>query len=141
MTVESFLAHIDLEAADGAVLIVRDDGAIVAANKLAHALFRYAAEVLTTCTVEDLLPFEARTRHRAHRASYAANPNPRPMGVGFKLPGLRADGTTILVEVSLWPLVGAPGHTYAIVREAGASAMAHARAVMDRIEAKLGAKP
>ncbi len=89
------------DSAPDATLAVNPDGIIVIANAQAESLFGYAAGELTGQQVETLVPAEARTGHAAHRASYFADPKPRPMGADLQLSAVRRDGTQFPVEISL----------------------------------------
>ena len=51
--------------------------------------------------VENLVLDAARSVHRAHRATFAGDPRPRPMGEGLDLTGVRRDGREVPVEISL----------------------------------------
>jgi PAS domain S-box-containing protein len=100
---EAFLRGI-FEEAPNAVLLVDAAGRIMRANAEAEKLFGYSRAQLLTMHEEDLIPGEARTRHREARASYFANPVRRPMGSGMHLFGLRADGGRFPIDVMLSPL-------------------------------------
>ena len=67
----------------------------------AEGLFGTSREALVGSSVDDLLPVEARARHRAHRLRFKAEPSVRPMGVGLLLQAQRVDGRQFPVEVSL----------------------------------------
>lgn len=90
-----------LETAAQAVLAVDPDGTIVLANRMAGEMFGYDSNELTGQPLELLLPERVRKKHAAHRADFASNPIPRPMGMGWALQGLRKDGSEFPVEVSL----------------------------------------
>jgi anti-anti-sigma factor len=103
--------------ADG-VALADDDGALALANRRLEHMFGYGHGELLGQPVESLIPAELRTSHRSHRADYAQAPRARPMGAGARLVGLRKDGATFPVEVSLSPVPTATGHlTLAVVRD------------------------
>ena len=103
--------------ADG-VALADDDGALALASRRLEHMFGYGHGELLGQPVESLIPAELRTAHRSHRADYAQAPRARPMGAGARLVGLRKDGATFPVEVSLSPVPTATGHlTLAVVRD------------------------
>ena len=103
--------------ADG-VALSDDDGRLVLVNRRLADTFGYEQAGLTGRPVESLIPAGLRADHRGHRAAYAQAPRPRPMGEGARLVGLRKDGTTFPVKVSLNPVPTSTGHlTLAVVRD------------------------
>jgi anti-anti-sigma factor len=103
--------------ADGVVL-ADDDGALVLVNQRLEDMFGYARGELAGRPVESLLPADLREAHRSHRAGYARAPRSRAMGAGARLVGVRKDGATFPVSVSLSPVPTATGHlTLAVVRD------------------------
>jgi anti-anti-sigma factor len=104
--------------ADG-VALADDDGTLALVNRRAEGMFGYGHDELTGQLVESLIPAELRVTHRARRAGYARAPRTRAMGEGMRLVGLRKDGTTFPVQVSLSPVPTANGHlTLAVIRDA-----------------------
>jgi PAS domain S-box-containing protein len=93
-----------LEAAPDAAVIAGRDGRITLVNRQTEIMFGYDRQALLGQPVEVLLPERFRPRHVDHRASYAAAPRTRLMGVGLELFGRRADGSEFPVEVSLSPV-------------------------------------
>jgi PAS domain S-box-containing protein len=112
---ETATAIIDA-AADG-IVVVEQDGTILLANESLHEMFRCEQGSLVGTRIEDLVPAPSRAAHRESRAAYGGAPRRRPMGAGPTLSGLRRDGTTFPVEVSLSPLPTGVRHTLAIVRD------------------------
>lgn len=103
--------------ADGVVL-VDGEGVLVLANRRAEELFGYAHGELTGQRVESLVPARLRSAHESQRAGYAKEPSARPMGARARLAGLRKDGTTVPIRVSLSPVQTATGRfTMAVVRD------------------------
>jgi len=103
--------------ADG-VALVGDDGVLALANRQLETMFGYARGELTGRRVESLIPDDLRSAHVRYRAGYAADRRARPMGDRARLVGLRKDGTTIPVEVSLSPVPTRTGSfTLAVVRD------------------------
>jgi two-component system, cell cycle sensor histidine kinase and response regulator CckA len=90
-----------LESAPDALVCVAVDGRIALVNAQTERLFGYSREELIGQQVEILVPDAARQIHPSHRAGYAADPRPRPMGAGLELAGRRRDGSTFAAEISL----------------------------------------
>lgn len=91
-------------AAPDAIIVVAADGTVLLANDECTRLFGYSHSELVGMQVEELVPVEARYRHREHRGGYVQHPRGRPMGSGLDLSGQRKDGTRIPVEISLSPV-------------------------------------
>jgi PAS domain S-box-containing protein len=112
--------------ADGIVL-ADEDGRIVLANRRAAAMFGYRRGELAGQQVESLVPAGLRDAHRLDRAAYARKPVARPMADRARLVGLRRDGTTVPLTITLSPVPTASGHlVLAVVKDA-----AHERAQHD----------
>jgi anti-anti-sigma factor len=104
--------------ADGIVL-ADEDGRIALANRRAAEMFGYSHGELAGQLVESLIPAGLRDVHRLDRAAYALKPVARPMADRARLVGLRKDGTTIPVTITLSPVPTATGHFFlAVVRDA-----------------------
>ena len=103
--------------ADGIVL-ADEDGRIALANRRAAEMFGYSHGELAGQLVESLIPAGLRDVHRLDRAAYALKPVARPMADRARLVGLRKDGTTIPVTITLSPVPTATGHfVLAVVRD------------------------
>ena len=96
---ESVLAR----AADAA-LVVGESGAILFANSLAHALFKYSPGELDGQNLELLVPHRSRTTHVGHRIRFTDDRGARPMGSGLDLFALCKDGSEERVDISLIPM-------------------------------------
>ena len=101
------------EAAPDAMIVVDIRGVIMLANSHAEALFGYNEGALTGMQVEMLLPASVRQAHIAHRTHYMSTPRVRPMGAGYELTGVRADGQSFPVEIGLSPVTASAGTLYA----------------------------
>jgi PAS domain S-box-containing protein len=99
MALESVLA----KTADAA-LVVSESGAILFANSLACALFKYSAGELAGQSLELLIPERHRVAHVGHRIRFTDDRRSRPMGSGLELFALCKDGSEQRVDVSLIPM-------------------------------------
>jgi PAS domain S-box-containing protein len=90
-----------LEAAPDAIVGVSAAGVIVLVNAQAERLFGYPRDELLGQRLEVLVSDSARARHPQHRADFAADPSPRPMGPDMDLAARRRDGTEFQAEISL----------------------------------------
>ena len=108
-----------LESSPDPMLVVDDEGRVLAANTALHELLGHPPGSLVGCPVEVLLPERLQERHRARRKEFAAAPRRRPMGgPGGELLARRRDGSTVPVEISLAPLdAGGRPLTVAAVRD------------------------
>ncbi len=108
-----------VETAPDAMVVVDDQGRIELVNARAEALFGHHRDALMGQDVEVLVPEPLRARHRAHRQVYGVHPTERGFGARrAELTALRADGSTVPVEIRLTPLPGSHGPAYAAtVRE------------------------
>lgn len=126
---EAVLRQLIDALADGIVL-AGEDGRIVLANRRVAEMFDYQPGELAGQLVESLMPAGLRDAHRLDRASYALKPVARPMADRARLVGLRKDGSTVPVAVTLSPVPTASGHfVLAVLRDA-----THERAQDDLID-------
>lgn len=89
------------EFASIGIILTNQKGEILLANPFAERLFGYDKHELNGKTIEDLIPHSAREIHIKHREEYNRNPRVRSMGDCYDLYGLRKDGSTFNIEVSL----------------------------------------
>jgi PAS domain S-box-containing protein len=107
-----------LEALQDAVALADGGGMIAAASARLEDMFGYGPGELPGLPVESLVPDGLRDAHRGHRAAWARSPSARPMGAGAQLVGLRKDGTTFPVRVSLATVTAGSGQlTLAMIRD------------------------
>lgn len=107
-----------LDAAPDGMVIVADDGRIVAVNSEMEHLFGYSAGEMNGTSIELLVPKDARDAHVGLREQYGERPRRREMGVGRHLHGQRRDGSVFPVQISLARIETARGAmTFAAVRD------------------------
>ena len=106
------------DALGDGLALTRDDGTIVLVNRRCAEMFGYQKDELVGQRVEVLVPVDLRAVHERDRARYARDPVARPMSERDRLVGLRRDGATIPVEISLSPVPTATGHLIlAVIRD------------------------
>jgi anti-anti-sigma factor len=107
-----------LDALADGIIVVSGDGTLALANGRAEDMFGYPRDGLAGQPVEALVPDVLRAAHAAQRAVYQQDPADRPMGTRGRLAGLRTDGTTFPLRVSLSAVPTATGQlTLAVVRD------------------------
>lgn len=105
------------DASVDGLLLVDEVGVILATNASLDKQFAYADGALVGQDIEALLPTEHRTAHVGYRTAFNEDPQPRPMAAR-NLEGLREDGTTFPINVSLAPVNTSAGLvTFAAVRD------------------------
>jgi PAS domain S-box-containing protein len=90
-----------------AIVMTDATGRILFVNEQAEALFGYTAYALVGKPLARLLPERFYDMHDELMARYIADPQPRVMAVGVKIPGRRRDGSEVQLEISLNPLQSA----------------------------------
>ena len=126
------------ETAPDAMVVVDLSGTIVLANPRAETLFGYANGSLAGHPVEDLLPGKLHDLHVQHRTQYMRSPRVRPMGAGYELTGVRADGTPFPVEIGLSPIKTASAPLFAAsIRDISETQRARQAMIRSRYDAAL----
>ncbi len=83
------------------ILIANRAGEVVAMNPMGRKMFGLNEADQLPEKVEDLVPTAARDKHQSHRENYHHRPHARPMGKNMVLSGLKKNGETFPVEISL----------------------------------------
>jgi PAS domain S-box-containing protein len=91
-----------LDVALDCVISIDDDGRVLEFNPAAERTFGYSAEEAVGRDLADLIvPPELRERHREGFARYLATKEPRVLDRRIELTGMRADGSTFPVELTI----------------------------------------
>jgi PAS domain S-box-containing protein len=98
-----------VESAPNAMVMINREGRIVMVNAQTEKLFGYTRAQLLEQSVEMLVPDRFRAKHPAFRQDFFTKPQPRSMGAGRDLYGLRKDGKEVPVEIGLNPIKTAEG--------------------------------
>jgi PAS domain S-box-containing protein len=93
-----------VERAPTGVLLTSETGAIVLVNREVERMFGYDRSELLAMQVEELLPERFRAPHGSYREGFSKHPQPRSMGAGRSLFGLRKGGGEFAVEIGLNPI-------------------------------------
>ncbi len=108
-----------IDALGDGLALTAEGGQIVLVNRRCAEMFGYQRTELVGRPVEMLVPADLRAAHQEYRAAYTRAPQARPMGDRARLVGLRKDGATLPVEISLTPVPTATGHfVLAVIRDA-----------------------
>ncbi|MBS4043360.1 MAG: PAS domain S-box protein [Chitinophagaceae bacterium] len=84
------------------IIVVDAHAEITNANSFLLSLFGYnSQDELIGKKIEELIPTRYHKNHSTYRDNYHKKPEPRPMGLGRDLFGMKKDGTEIPVEISL----------------------------------------
>ncbi|MEQ9468060.1 MAG: PAS domain-containing sensor histidine kinase [Ekhidna sp.] len=89
------------------IIFCDNEGKIILVNPRAEEMFGYTEEELLGERIEILVPKESKSSHTSLRNNYIKqDAEPRRMGVGRDLEGLRKDGKTFPLEISLSHITG-----------------------------------
>ncbi|WP_424964331.1 ATP-binding protein [Ekhidna sp.] len=83
------------------IMLFNKEGEVVMANPRVTEMFGYDEGEVLGQKVEKFVPKNAQKKHQSYRKEYISHPEPRRMGIGRDLSGLRKDGSTFPLEISL----------------------------------------
>lgn len=108
-----------IDALGDGLALTDHEGKIALVNQRCAEMFGYKREELIGLPVDSLVPPDVRTAHRGYRASYRQAPQARPMAERAQLAGLRKDGATLPIEISLSPVpTASESFVLAVIRDA-----------------------
>jgi anti-anti-sigma factor len=108
-----------IDALGDGLVLTGHDGKIALVNRRCAEMFGYKREEMIGLPVDSLVPSDVRAAHVGYRAGYSQAPQARPMGERIRLAGLRKDGATLPVEISLSPVPTATeDFVLAVIRDA-----------------------
>ena len=108
-----------IDALCDGVALIDPEGRIALVNQRCAEMFGYQREEMIGLPVDSLVPSDVRTSHQGYRAGYHRAPQARFMAERARLAGLRKDGATLPVEISLSPVPTASGNfVLAVIRDA-----------------------
>ena len=108
-----------IDALGDGLVLTSADGKIALVNRRCAEMFGYKREELIGLPVDALVPSDVRAAHPGYRAGYSQAPQARPMSERTRLAGLRKDGATLPVEISLSPVPTATeDFVLAVIRDA-----------------------
>lgn len=108
-----------IDALGDGLALTDHEGKIALVNQRCAEMFGYKREELIGLPVDSLVPPDVRTAHRGYRAGYLQAPQARPMAERARLAGLRKDGATLPIEISLSPVpTASESFVLAVIRDA-----------------------
>lgn len=93
--------HALMEAAVDGIVSINDRGLIQSTNSAAQKLFGYSVEEMVGRNVTLLMPSPYREEHDAYLQRYLETNEKRIIGIGREVIGLRKDGTTFPMDLSV----------------------------------------
>jgi diguanylate cyclase (GGDEF)-like protein/PAS domain S-box-containing protein len=97
-----------IEASPTVIFIVKN-GKFLYANLLAEKVFGYKQDEFIGRSLEMLVPSRLHKAHQGHYNRYSQQPYTRLMGTSLELPGVRKNGTEIILDIGLNPVYSLDG--------------------------------
>lgn len=94
-----------IETAVDAIIIIDPLGSIQTFNASAQTLFGYTVEEVKNCNVRMLMPDPDKSQHDSYLQNYRETKQAKIIGIGRKVVGQRADGTTFPMELSVGEVI------------------------------------
>ncbi len=108
-----------IDALGDGLALIDHEGRIALVNRRCAEMFGYRREELIGLPVDALVPADVRTAHQGYRAGYQQAPRTQSMAERTRLAGLRKDGATLPVEISLSPVpTASEDFVLAVIRDA-----------------------
>jgi PAS domain S-box-containing protein len=85
-----------------AMMMTNRQSRIIYANKECCELFGY--DSLVDENLDIFIPVDFKKQHAVHVEQFWNQPGRKALGIGRDLPGVKADGSVILIEVGLYPI-------------------------------------
>ncbi|MEP1032236.1 PAS domain-containing sensor histidine kinase [Ekhidna sp.] len=89
------------ESSGEGIMVFNKTGEVEMVNPRAREMFGYEEGELIGAKVEKFVPKSVQHKHEKYRNDYIKKPQPRRMGIGRDLSGLRKDGSSFPLEISL----------------------------------------
>jgi formate hydrogenlyase transcriptional activator len=105
------------EFSPDAIIVTDREGKITEANGQFERYFGYGRAEVIGQSIEMLVPERFRNAHLAHRKSYDARAQTRPMGAGLELYGRRKGGTEFPVDIMLSPVEAGGQFVLSVIRD------------------------
>lgn len=95
-----------LDTAPEALVTINERGIVESFSRSAEALFGYVAEEVIGNNVSMLMPEPYRTEHDGYLTRYLATGEPRIIGIGRVVNGMRRDGSVFPMELAVGEVAG-----------------------------------
>jgi PAS domain S-box-containing protein len=104
--------QITLDSLVEGLIVINLEGTITAFNKAAENIFKYNREDIIGQRIETLMPEPFRSHHHGYMQNYQKTKVAKIIGIGREVIGLKSDGSTFPMHVSINPIEGPLGLGY-----------------------------